>query len=286
MHKAAVFGGIAAVAVVIGAVIALTSIPKADDEPTSNFPITVDFARILQYENRTAYPDITRGYIMHIRVLYGEEGPPRPFYLLLSPQPNVWDQVSDPEQWVKEGVHSNHGFQVLSSSKQFDMFTELFPWDSTIIPQEMRLYCPDCEEKWSKPNIIWQGADTKITKIKGILVQEGPEFYQVAFALGNSQIDTLPATGTVEFRITDSIGVSLFETKFRVKDTDFQQPNDPIKYLRIPMGGKATYTFTIPTEQMKSSPTGKTEGFAFINFIFDDGRALSGGTRGIQLPVR
>jgi hypothetical protein len=166
------------------------------------------------------------------------------------------------------------------------MFTELFPWDATIIPQQMRLYCPDCEEKWSKPYVIWQGADTKITKMKGVLVQEGPEVYEVGFALGNSQIDTLPASGTVEFRITDSIGVSLFETVFRVKETDFVKPDEPIRYLRIPMGGKAFYTFTIPTEQIKSSPTGKTEGFAFVNFIFDDGRALSGGTRGVQLPVR
>jgi len=285
MQKVAIFGGVAAAAVIIGLAFAFTSIPPAKNEAVSNFPIKVDFARVIPYENATDEPRITRGYIMHIRLLYPEEGPPRPFYLLLSPESNVWDRVTDPEKWVKEGVEGNHGFQVLSSSKQFDMFTEYFPFDSSIIPQEMRLYCPDCEEKWSNPYRVWHGVDTRITKVKGLLVHEGAQFYEVGFALGNDQIDTLPATGIVEFRITDSIGVTLYETAFRVKETDFLSSDDPIRYLRIPMGGKASYVFEIPTEQIKPSPTGKTTGFAFLNFVMENGMAVSGGTRGVQLPI-
>jgi|GEM_PF-2437315 len=285
MNRAAIFGGIAAAAVVVGIVIALMSIP-AKPEPVSNFPIKVDFARIIPYENRTDLASITRGYVMHVRLLYPEEGPPRPFYLLFSPADNVWDKVTDPQQWVKEGVYSNHGFQVLSSSKEFDLFTEYFPFDSSIIPKEMRLYCPDCEEKWSEPELIWQGVDERITKVKGLIVREGVQFYDVAFALGNDQIDTLPASGTLEFRITDSLGVTLYENVYRVKDTDFLPANDPIKYLRVPMGGKASYAFKIPTEQIKSSPTGKTMGFAFINFELEDGRVLSGGIKDVPIPIR
>jgi hypothetical protein len=285
MHRAAIFGGIAAAAVAVGIVIALMSTP-AEKEPVSNFPIKVDFARIIPYENRTDLTSITRGYVMHVRLLYSEEGPPRPFYLLFSPEDNAWGKVTDPQQWVKEGEYSNHGFQVLSSSKDFDLFTEYFPFDSSIIPKEMRLYCPDCEEKWSKPELVWQGVDERITKVKGLIVHEGVQFYDVAFALGNDQIDTLPASGTLEFRITDSLGVTLYENVYRVKDTDFLPANDPIKYLRVPMGGKASYVFKIPTEQIKSSPTGKTMGFAFINFELEDGRVLSGGIKDVPIPIR
>lgn len=284
MQKMAVFGGIAAAAVAIGVVIALTATP-AEDESSSNFPIKVDFARVIPYENRTNFPEVTRGYVMHIRLLYGEEGPPRPFYLLLSPTDRVWDRVTDPEQWIKQGEHGNHGFEVLSSSKQFDLFTEYFPFDSSIIPVEMRLYCPNCEERWSDTYTVWQGVDTTITKMRGMVVREGAEFYEIAFALGNDQIDTLPASGTLEFRITDSIGVTLYETKFRVKDTDFIPANDPIKYLRVPLGGKASYVFKIAADEINPSPTGKETGFAFINFTMDNGVTVSGGTKNVKLPV-
>ncbi|MEM2759461.1 MAG: hypothetical protein QXU32_06925 [Nitrososphaerales archaeon] len=285
MQKIAVFGAIAAVAIAIGVVLAFT-MPVAKNEPPPNFPVKVDFARVIPYENVTSYPDISRGYIMHIRLLYSEEGPPRPFYLLLSPQPDIWDRVTDPEQWIKEGVEGNHGFQVLSSSKEFDLFTEFFSFDPTIIPQEMRLYCPNCEEKWSSPYRVWQGVDTKITKLKGLIVHPGEKFYEVGFALGNDQIDTLPASGIVEFKITDSIGVTLYETRFRVKDTDFLSTDDPIRYLRVPMGGKASYVFTVPADEIKASPTGKTTGFAFLNFTLENGLTVSAGTRGVQLPFR
>ncbi|MFQ5941758.1 MAG: hypothetical protein ACE5KA_08700 [Nitrososphaerales archaeon] len=286
MQKAAIFGGVAAVAVTIGVVLAFTSIPPENEKSVSNFPIKVDFARIIPYENSTDYPMVSRGHIMHIRLLYPEEGPPRPFYLLFSPESYVLDEVTDAEQWVKEGVHGNHGFEVLSSSKEFDLFTEFFPFDSSIIPLEMRLYCPDCEEQWSERHIVWHGVDERITKIKGLIVHAGDPFYEVGFALGNDQIDTLPASGTVEFVITDSLGVRLYANVFKAKNTDFRGTDDPIRYLRVPMGGKASYIFTIPSDQIKSSPTGKTTGFAMINFVMEDGRVLSGGTRGVQLPIR
>lgn len=286
MQKIAVFGGIAAVAIAIGIVVAFTSIPGAKNEPVSNFPVKVDFARIIPYENATMYPDVSRGYVMHVRLLYPPEGPPKPFYLLLSPQSNVWDKVTEPEKWVKEGVEGNHGFQVLSSSKQFDLFTEYYSFDSTIIPNELRLYCADCTEKWSAPQTVWQGVDTRVSKLKGLSVYPGDQFYDVVFALGNSQIDTLPATGTVDFKITDSLGVILYENKFNVKDTDFLNYNDPIRFLRVPMGGKSSYEFKVPTNEIKPSPTEKTTGLAFLTFQIKNGGAVSGGTRGVQLPTK
>jgi hypothetical protein len=286
VQKTAIVGGIAAVAVIIGVVVGFSSQPPKEGDELSNFSIKVDFARVIPYENRTNYPDVTRGYIMHIRLLYPEEGPPRPFYLLFSPQNNVWDRVTDPEQWIKEGVDGNHGFEVLSSSKEFDLFTEYYPFDSNLIPKEMRLYCPSCEEKWSNPEIVWQGVDTEISKLRGLIVHDGDEYYEVGFALGNDQIDTLPASGTVEFRITDSLGVTLYEKRFKVKDTDFGEADDPIKYLRVPLGGKASYVFKIPANEIKSSPTGRTEGFAMLNFVMESGKSVSGGIGGVRLPVR
>jgi len=274
-----IIAGIIAAAAV-GVALAL-SLPAGKDESVSNFPIKVDFARVIPYENSTNYPNVARGYVLNIRLLYSEEGPPRPFYLLLLKQGESWDQLTSPEEWVKQ---KNHGFEVLSSSKQFDLFTEYYPFDSALIPSHMRLYCGSCTEQWSDPELVWQGVDTRITKIKGLFVREGKEFYDIAFALGNDQIDTLPASGTVEFKITDSLGVSLFETRFTVKNTDFRAPSDPIKLLRVPMGGKASYGFSIPTEQITLSPSGKTTGFAFINFILDDGRVLSAGSKGVKLP--
>ncbi|MGH9876905.1 MAG: hypothetical protein ACRD5H_04650 [Nitrososphaerales archaeon] len=273
--------GIIAAAVAVGVVLALTQTQK-EEEPVSNFPIKIDFARVLPYENATSYPNVTRGYAMHIRLLYPQEGPPRPFYLLLAKQGESWDQLTTPEEWVKQ---KNHGFEVLSSSKQFDLFTEYYPFDSTLLPFQMRLYCASCNETLSKPEIIWHAADTKITKIKGLFVSEGEERYSIGFALGNNQIDTLPASGFVEFVLTDSIGVSLFETRFNVKDTDFRPANDPIQFLRIPMGGKASYGFSIPAEQIKPSPSGKTTGIAFLSFVFEDGRAISTGTKDVKLPL-
>ena len=286
MNKVSIFGGVAAIAVVIAIVLALTSIPEAKDKPISIFPIKVDFARIIQYKNFTDNFEGTGGYIMHIRLLYPEEGAPRPFYLLLSPQRNVWDQVADPEQWVKVGEYGNHGFEVLSSSKEFDLFTEYFPFDWKIIPLEMRLYCPDCEEKWSEPYIIWQGFDTTVTKMKGLIVHAGESYYEVGFALGNDQIDTLPASGTAEFQITDSIGVILYESIFKVEKSDFIGMDEDILYLGVPLGGKASYVFTVATDKIKESPTGKTTGFAFLNFMMEDGRILSGGTRDVQLSIK
>jgi len=278
--RVAIIAGIVAAAAV-GVALVLTQGPANKEEPVSSFPINVDFARVIPYENSTNFPKTTRGYVMNIKLLYPEEGPPRPFYLLLLKQGESWDQLTSPQEWVKQ---KHHGFEVLSSSKQFDMFTEYYPFDSTLIPSQMRLYCESCAEQWSNPEIVWQGADTRITKIRGILVKEGKEVYTIGFALGNNQIDTLPASGTVEFRLTDSIGVSLFETKFDVKDTDFRPANDPIKLLRVPMGGKASYQFSIPTEQITPSPSGQKTGFAFINFILEDGRILSGGIKGVKLP--
>jgi hypothetical protein len=278
--RIAIIAGIVAAAVVIGVVLVLIQTPK-EEEAVSNFPIRIDFARVLPYENSTSYPNVTRGYAMHIRLLYGEEGPPRPFYLLLARQGESWDQLTTPEEWVKQ---KNHGFEVLSSSKQFDLFTEYYPFDASLLPHQMRLYCANCNETWSKPEIIWHAADTQITKIKGLFVSEGQERYNIGFALGNNQIDTLPASGKVEFVLTDSIGVSLYETQFRVKDTDFRPANDPIQFLRIPMGGKASYGFSILTEEIKPSPSGKTTGIAFISFVFDDGRVVSTGTKDVRLP--
>ncbi len=277
-----IIAGIIVAAVAAGVALALTQTPSDDEELVSNFPIRVDFARVLPYENATSYPNVTRGYAMHIRLLYPQEGPPRPFYLLLAKQGESWDQLTTPEEWVKQ---KNHGFEVLSSSKQFDLFTEYYPFDSTLLPFHMRLYCASCNETLSNPEIIWHAADTKITKIKGLFVSEGEELYSIGFALGNNQIDTLPASGTVEFVLTDSIGVSLFETRFNVKDTDFRPANDPIQFLRIPMGGKASYGFSIPTEQIKPSPSGKTTGIAFLSFVFEDGRAISTGTKDVKLPL-
>lgn len=278
--RIAIIAGIAT-AVAIGVVLALMQVPVSKDEPVSNFPIKVDFARVLPYENSTEYPKVTRGYVMHIKLSYGEEGPPRPFYLLLLKQGESWDHLTSPQEWVKQ---KHHGFEVLSSSKEFDMFTEFYPFDSTLLPFQMRLYCEQCTEQWSNPEIVWQRVDEKITRIRGLLVKEGKEFYDIGFALGNSQIETLPASGTVEFRLTDAVGVSLFETKFDVKDTNFRAVNDPIQLLRVPMGGKAFYEFSIPTEQIKSSPSGQKTGFAFIAFILEDGRILTTGTKGVKLP--
>jgi len=287
MQKVVIFGSIAAIVVVTILVLVWTSIPEVDNKPVPNFLIKVDFARIIQYENYTScFSDCPRGYIMHIRLLYPEEGPPRPFYLLLSPEREIWDEVTDPQQWVKDGVSGNHGFEVLSSSKRFDLFTEYYPFDYRIIPLEMRLYCPDCEEQWSEPSNVWQGVDTRITKLMGLIVHPGERFYEVGFALGNDQIDTLPARGTVEFKITDPIGVTLYERVFKVTKQDFVRTDDPILYLRVPEGGKAFYIFSIPTDQIKSSPTGKTSGFAFLNFVMEDGVILSEGTKDVKLPLR
>ena len=278
--RIAIIAGIAA-AVAIGVVLALTQVPVSKDEPVSNFPIKVDFARVLPYENSTEYPKVTRGYVMHIKLSYGEEGPPRPFYLLLLKQGESWEQLTNPQEWVKQ---KHHGFEVLSSSKEFDMFTEYYPFDSTLLPFQMRLYCEQCTEQWSNPEIVWQRVDEKIARIRGLLVKEGKEFYYIGFALGNSQIETLPASGTVEFRLTDAVGVSLFETKFDVKDTDFKQAVNPLQLLRVPMGGKAFFEFSISTDQIKPSPTGQKTGFAFIAFILEDGRILTTGTKGVKLP--
>ncbi len=277
--KVAIFAGVAA-AIAVGIVLALTQTPSSN-EPVSSFPIRVDFARVVPYENGTNYPEVTRGYVMNIRLFYSEEGPPRPFYLLLTQQGETWEGVTDPEQWVKQKYH---GFEVLSSSKEFDLFTEYYPFDSSLLPHQMRLYCSSCTQQWSEPQIVWQGVDTRITKLKGLSVREGVQFYNVGFVLGNDQIDTLPASGTVEFRLTDSIGVTLFETSFKVKDTDFRSADEPIRLLRVPMGGKAFYGFSFPTDQITLSPSGKTTGFAFLSFILEDGRVLSGGTRGVKLP--
>jgi hypothetical protein len=264
--------GIIAAAVAVGAVVAFTSTQPEKEEVESNFPIRVDFARVIPYENSTSYPNITRGFVMNIRLLYGEDGPPRPFYLLLAKQGESWDQVTDPEQWVKQ---KNHGFEVLSSSKEFDMFTEYYPFDSAQLPAEMRLWCGVCEEKWSKPEIVWQGVDERIAKIRGFLVTEGTEKYTGAFALGNSQIDSLPAKGMVGVRITDGIGVSLYEKQFEVQPQDFKVDDSPIRLLRVPMGGRAYCLFEIPTSEIKFSPTGQKEGVAFMNFMLEDGRILS-----------
>jgi hypothetical protein len=277
----AIIAGVAAAVVAAGVVLALTQMPSSKDEPTSNFPITIDFARVLPYENSTNPAKVTRAYVMNIKLLYPEEGPPRPFYLLLLQQGESWDQLTTPQEWVKRKYH---GFEVLSSSKKFDMFTEYYPFDQSLLPLEMRLYCEQCAEQWSNPQMVWQKADERITKIRGILVHEGSETYAVGFALGNNQIDTLPASGTVEFRLTDAIGVTLFETKFDVKKTDFKRPNDTIRLLRVPLGGKAFYEFSIPTAEIKPSPSGQETGFAFVNFILEDGRILSGGTKGVKLP--
>jgi len=278
--RVAIIAGIIA-AIGVGVALALTQVPVSKTEPVSNFPIKVDFARVIPYENSTNPAEITRGYVMNIRLLYSDEGPPRPFYLLLLKQGEKWDQLTSPQEWVKQ---KHHGFEVLSSSKQFDLFTEYYPFDSSLLPSEMRLYCEKCTEQWSIPEIVWQGVDNRITKIKGLLVREGKDVYTIGFVLANDQIDTLPARGTVEFKLTDSIGVSLFETRFKVKDTDFRPANDPIRLLRVPMGGKAFYQFSIPTEQISPSPSGKTDGFAFLGFILDDGRVLSTGTKGVKLP--
>ena len=278
--RVAIIAGIIA-AIGVGVALALTQVPVSKTEPVSNFPIKVDFARVIPYENSTNPAEITRGYVMNIRLLYSDEGPPRPFYLLLLKQGEKWDQLTSPQEWVKQ---KHHGFEVLSSSKQFDLFTEYYPFDSSLLPSEMRLYCEKCTEQWSNPEIVWQGVDNRITKIKGLLVREGKDVYTIGFVLANDQIDTLPARGTVEFKLTDSIGVSLFETRFKVKDTDFRPANDPIRLLRVPMGGKAFYQFSIPTEQISPSPSGKTDGFAFLGFILDDGRVLSTGTKGVKLP--
>ena len=280
--RIAIVAGIAAAAVAVGVALVLMQVPTSKDEPALNFPIKVDFARVIPYENSTNYPTVTRGYVMNIRLLYPEEGPPRPFYLLLLRQGESWDRLTSPQEWVKQKYH---GFEVLSSSRQFDLFTEYYPFDSNLLPFQMRLYCENCKEQWSNPEIVWQGVDDKITKIRGLAVKEGKEFYSVGFALGNSQLDMLPASGTVEFRLTDSIGVSLFDTKFDVKDTDFRSPNDPIRLLRVPMGGKAYYEFGIPTEQIQFSPSGQKTGFAFIAFILEDGRILSTGIKGVKLPL-
>lgn len=286
MQKIAVFGGIAATAIAIGIVIAFTSIPGTKNEPVSNFPVKVEFARVIPYENTTMHADVSRGYVMHVRLLYPPEGPPKPFYLLLSSQYNIWDKVTDPEKWIKEGVEGSHGFQVLSSSKQFDLFTEYYSFDETIIPKELRLYCANCTENWSAPQTVWQGVDTKVSKLKALNVNPGDQFYDVVFSLGNSQIDLLPATGTVDFKITDSLGVILYENKFNVKDTDFLDSNDPIRFLRIPMGGKASYDFKVPTNEIKPSPTEKTTGFAYLTFQLNDGGDVSGGIRGVKLPTK
>lgn len=277
--RIAVIAGIAA-AVAVGIALALTQVP-ASEEPVSNFPIKVDFARVIPYENLTNSLNITRGYVMNIRLLYPEEGPPRSFYLLLARQGEKWDQLTSPQEWVKQKYH---GFEVLSSSKQFDLFTEYYPFDSSLLPFQMRLYCEQCTEQWSEPEIVWQGADQRISKIVPLFVRDGIEYYNVAFALGNDQIDWLPARGTVEFKLTDSIGVTLFQTRFSVKETDFRPSSDPIQLLRIPMGGKSSYEFRFPTDQITPSPSGKTTGFAFINFILEDGRALSTGMKGVKLP--
>ncbi|MFQ5970263.1 MAG: hypothetical protein ACE5J2_07215 [Nitrososphaerales archaeon] len=280
--KVAIVAGIGGIvtAIAVGIVLALTQ-TSSSNELVSNFPIRVDFARVVPYENRTNYPDFTRGYVMNIRLFYSEEGPPRPFYLLLTQQGETWDRVTDPEQWVKQKYH---GFEVLSSSKEFDLFTEYYPFDSSLLPYQMRLYCSNCTEQWSEPQIVWQGVDNRITKLKVFSVRQGVQFYNVVFVLANSQIDTLPASGTVEFRLTDSIGVSLFETQFKVKNTDFRPADEPIRLLRVPMGGKAYLGFSFPADQITPSPSGKTTGFAFLNFILEDGRILSGGTRGVKLP--
>ena len=297
MRKVIIFGGIVT-AIVLGVVLTFTFIstptptptptsnPVVESEIVSNFPIKVDFARVIPYKNTTDYYNDSMGYIMHIRLLYSEEGPPRPFYLLLSSERGVWDDVTDPRKWINSGTHNNHGFEVLSSSKEFDLFTEFFPFNPNIIPLEMRLYCPDCEEQFSEPHTVWQGVKTKITKIKGVLVKEGEESYEVGFALGNEEIDSLPAQGAAEFKITDPIGVTLYETIFEVNKDDFVGVDESILYLRVPLGGKASYFFTIPTDQIKSSPSGKTKGFAFINFMLDNGTIISGGTKGFQLPMR
>jgi hypothetical protein len=277
----AIIAGIVVVAVAVGVVLVLMQKPADDKEEGSNFPIKVDFARVIPYENSTNYPNVTRGYVMNIRLLYPEEGPPRPFHLLLLKSGESWDQLTSPQEWVKQ---KHHGFEVLSSSKQFDLFTEYYPYDSMLLPSEMRLYCGNCTQQFSNPEIVWQGVDNRITKIKGLFVKEGKETYTVAFALGNDQIDTLPTDGTVEFRLTDSIGVSLFETSFKVKQSDFRPANDPIRFLRVPMGGKASYGFSISTEEIKLSPSGKTTGFAFLSFILEDERVLTVGTRDVKLP--
>lgn len=282
--RAMIVAGIIAAAAV-GFAVTTNLAPPApageESKPATNFPIRIDFARVLPYDNATDPTLITRGYVMNARLLYPEEGPPRPFHLLLLRQGESWDDLTTPEEWVKGKYH---GFEVLSSSSRFDMFTEYYPFDSALIPLEMRLYCGGCDEKWSDPEAVRQGADTKATKIRALSVKDGDEFYRIAFALGNDQIDTLPASGTVEFRLTDSVGVTLFETNFQVKKTDFTKADVPIKLLRIPLGGKAFYQFAIPTEQIMPSPSGSREGFAFLNFLLEDKRILSGGIRGINLP--
>ncbi len=276
-----IIAGIVVAAVAVGVVLVLMQKPADNNDEDSNFPIKVDFARVIPYENSTRYPNVTRGYVMNIRLLYPEEGPPRPFYLLLLKSGESWDQLTSPQEWVKQKYH---GFEVLSSSKQFDLFTEYYPYDSMLLPPEMRLYCGNCTQQLSSPEIVWQGVDNRINKIKGLFVKEGKETYTVAFALGNDQIDTLPADGTVEFKLTDSLGVSLFETNFKVKQSDFRPANDPIRFLRVPMGGKASYGFSIPTDQITLSPSGKTTGFAFLSFILEDQRVLTVGTRDVKLP--
>ncbi len=277
----AIIAGIVA-AVAVGVALALPSLHPtvAKNEPVSNFPIKVDFARVIPYENITKYPDVVRGYVLNIRVTYPAQGPPRPFYLLFIKGGESWSQVTNPDGWVKE---KNHGFEVISSSKQFDLFTEYYPFNSTLIPNEMRLYCANCTEQWSSSQIVWQGVDTKITKLKAFAVAEGRESYTADFALGNNQIDTLPASGTVEFKITDPYRVILYDTNFKVNVVDFRTANDPVRLLHVPDGGKAYYEFTIPTKEIVLSPSGQKNGFAFIWFTMDDGRQFSTGTK-VQLP--
>lgn len=273
-------GIVAAVAIIVAFALPSSHPSITKNESTSKFPIKVDFARVIPYENYTNYPNVVRGYVLNIRVTYPAEGPPKPYYLLLTKSGESWSQVTNPDEWVKE---KNHGFEVISSSKQFDLFTEHYQFDSTLMPDEMRLYCANCTEQWSTPQIVWQGADTKITKLKALAVYEGKEFYTADFALGNAQIDTLPASGTVEFRITDLYRVVLYETNFKVGVADFRTANDPVRLLHVPNGGKAYYEFTIPTKQIVPSPSGQKNGFAFIWFTLDDGRQFSSGTK-VRLP--
>ncbi len=278
-------GGIAA-AVAVGiaiTIITASRAPAGEDGSTVGPPIKVDYARVVPYENATDPASINRGYVMNVKLSYTEGVPPKPFYLLLLPAGESWNGLTTPQEWVRQEYH---GFEVLSSSTKFDVFTEYYPFDSSLIPVEMRLYCEVCDTKWSEPETVWHGVDEKITKVRALGVNDGPQYYVVGFALSNDQGDFLPASGRVEFRLTDSAGATLFESFFDVKEKDFRESNNPIRLLRVPMSGAAFYEFAIPVEQILPSPTGKTDGFAFLSFILEDGRVLSGGTGGVKLPPK
>lgn len=282
ISRIAVMAGIAA-AVAVGIVLAVGYAPGKNNQPEpedSNFPVDVDFVRIVSFQNKTSFPSIARGYLMNARLIY-PEGPPQSFYILFLRPGESWDQVTSAQEWVKNRYR---GFEIISSSDKFDLLTEYYPFDSTLVPSEMRLYCGSCEEKWSEPQIVWQGVDEKISRLRGLIVEEGVEFYSVSFLLLNSQIDSFPADGRIDFRLTDSLGFTLYQSRFDVKASDFLQINDPIEISRAPMGGKAYFTFNIPVGEITASPSGSRTGYAFINFTLQDGRVLDDNTKNVHLP--